>query len=40
MGEKKNGKLGKHEELYNWLVDQPEELQKVFSPYLKFKVWK
>ena len=30
----------KYDELNNWLIGQLEELPKVFSPYLKFKVWK
>lgn len=39
-GCKSNKSLRKEEELLEWFIQQEKYLQKTFSPYLKFEVWK
>jgi len=38
--EERNKIMDENDQVLQWLTDQLTELEKRFSPYLKFKVWK
>jgi len=38
--DERNNIMDENDQVLQWLTDQLSELEKRFSPYLKFKVWK